>query len=120
MKRLYFGNTLIDVFDRYDDMSIKTVERLQRTAASGHGCHEYEKTSGLPVPNRRKLVNVITNKRKLINFLFEHITVKCSQKRASNLPHVQVYIWLAAYSPLHEAAVITAQNVQIIPEMECT
>ncbi len=23
-----FGNTLIDVFDRYDDMSIKTGERL--------------------------------------------------------------------------------------------
>ncbi len=28
LKGSYFGNTLIDVFDRYDDMSIKTEERL--------------------------------------------------------------------------------------------
>ncbi len=31
----YFGNTVIDVFDRYDDISIKAVERLQEQQQVG-------------------------------------------------------------------------------------
>ncbi len=50
-------------------------------------------------------MNVITNKRKLINCLGEHITAKCSKTLASNLAHVKVH--MAGCHRLHSILLFT-------------
>ena len=75
MKGFDKANTVIDVFDRYDNNeSVKSAERNRRTGA-GVGYRVYQVIGGRPVPPWRKFLNMADNKQSLAQFLCEYMVL---------------------------------------------
>ncbi len=63
------SHTVIDVFDRYDDMSVKAGERQRRASVKGSVTKTYQVIEGRAVPTWKHFLSVTENKRALIKFL---------------------------------------------------
>ena len=81
-KQLLIGfqkaDTVVEVFDRYDDdNSVKTAER-ERRAGSTNACKQYQVIGGRPVPPWKRFLYVPSNKQSLQNFLCEYVVSHAS------------------------------------------
>ena len=73
IKSYAFANTVVDVFDRYDNAdSVKAVERVQRESTV-QGRLVYEVLGGRVVPPWEKFLNIAANKMQLNAFLSQQM-----------------------------------------------
>ena len=86
------ANTVVDVFDRYDnDNSVKAGERERRSKA-GSGGREYSVIAGRSIPPWKKFLNVAANKQSLVSFLCNYIVQNAVQHMS---PHPDWKLFLA-------------------------
>ena len=86
------ANTVVDVFDRYDnDNSVKAGER-ERRSKTGSGGREYSVIAGRSIPPRKKFLNVAANKQSLVSFLCNYIVQNAVQHMS---PHPDWKLFLA-------------------------
>ena len=107
------GDTVVDIFDRYDvTLSAKGAERDRR---AGMGNKEYEVKGGRPIPHWKRFLDVPANKQKLIRYLGDHI-VENAESQAAFQPNCKLYLAGCFQSPvdvklLHAGSLVGVPNL---------
>jgi hypothetical protein len=110
------ADTIVDVFDRYDnDDSVKAPERARREAI-GIAERVYEVTAGRIIPPWDKFINVAANKQAFINIVCSVVLTKTLGQSTSHTVNKAVFLSGGFENPLH-AKCITSNGVEDVEQL---
>ncbi len=89
LEGLSIGNIVVDVFDKYDNISIKSAEREQRTTNTD-AYNVYHVIKGRSIPPRKRFIGNITNKTSLQTFICDLLFTSVPEVLSIN----QQLLWL--------------------------
>ena len=109
------ADTLIDVFDRYDDkFSVKSAEQERRQGGT-NSTQLYQVLGGRQVPPWSKFLNVAQNKQSLVAFISSKI-VSCSIESLC-ITHNRAVILAGCFQDGKETKMITSGGVERMERM---